>query len=131
MSKLLSKALQWRVPHPLRVKNSWVAYPCEFGLCKGGSLLIHGGWPGKNFQIFISSTIDREPRLQIVFTTLKRGGCPRFRCLVPGSWVGFSFLDGRERTGRFPKSRLRCQAVPAQKRSNSPIILIKYHSIIY
>jgi hypothetical protein len=31
------------VAHSLRAKNSWVAYPCGFGLCKGGSLLIHAG----------------------------------------------------------------------------------------
>jgi hypothetical protein len=31
------------VAHSFRAKTSWVAYPCGFGLCKGGSLLIHAG----------------------------------------------------------------------------------------
>jgi hypothetical protein len=31
------------VAHSLRIKKSWVASRCGFGLCKGGSLLIHAG----------------------------------------------------------------------------------------
>src|SRR6202140_4203689 len=32
-----------RMANSSRAKNSWVAFPCGVGLCKGGPFLIHAG----------------------------------------------------------------------------------------
>jgi hypothetical protein len=45
------------VAHSLRAKNSWVAYPCGFGLGKGGSLLIHASQTDEEATLCIKAAL--------------------------------------------------------------------------
>jgi hypothetical protein len=57
------------------------------------------GWPELTTFRFPSPEIDRNPTLASSLNSQKHGGCPGFRCSVPGSW-GRLFLTGAHFSGK-------------------------------